>query len=205
MSLVNAASGDLPLDLAVPAEPGRQRSLLVATGLAAAGSAVAIITLLGIYLAARHGALLSAGGEWLPAGSLPLTAPTMALFTMALSVPVMQWAVYAIGNDDRQSTWVAMGLVLLLGVAYINAESFIWNGLGLGIHDSNAALLLFAATGAHVAMVVVGMLFILLMGFRTLGGQYHSRDREGVAAAALFWYVSVALFGVLWYAIYVTK
>jgi heme/copper-type cytochrome/quinol oxidase subunit 3 len=95
--------------------------------------------------------------------------------------------------------------VLLLRVPSNHAESYLSNGLGLGNHHRNAALPLFAATGAHVAMVVVGMLFILLMGFRTLGGQYHSRDREGVAAAALFWYVSVALFGVLWYAIYVTK
>lgn len=205
MSLVDASSGDLPLDLAVSAEPGRQRSLFIASALAAAGCGVAIASLLGLYLAARHGVLLNPKGEWLPAGSVPLTAPNAALFTLLLSVPVMQWALYAIAHDDRQSTWVALGFTLLLGGAFINAESFIWNGLGLGIHDSTAALLLFAVTGAHMIMLVAAMIFVLLMGFRALGGQYHSRDREGIAAAALFWDVTVALFGVLWYAVYVTK
>ncbi len=204
MSAINPDSGDLALDLAVIAAPRRQRSLLVATGVAAGASAVLVLTLLGVYLAARSGAIAS-GAEWIPAGALPLTAPNMALFTLLLSVPAMQWAVYAIGNDDRQSTWVALFIVLLLGTAFINAESFAWTGLGLGIHDSTAALLLFVTTGAHVAMVAVGMLFALLMGFRSLGGQYHSGDREGLSAAALYWYVVVAVYGVLWLAIYVTK
>ena len=41
--------------------------------------------------------------------------------------------------------------------------------------------------------------------FRTLGGEYHGRDREGLVAAALFWYITIAVYAVLWYAIYVTK
>lgn len=205
MTMVDASSGDLPLDLAVSAEPGRQRSLFIASGFAAAGCGVAIASLLGLYLAARHGVLVNPNGEWLPEGSVPLTAPTAALFTLLLSVPVVHWALYAIARDDRQSTWVALGFALLLGAAFINAESFIWNGLGLGIHDSVAALLLFAVTGAHLVMLAVAMVFVVIVGFRTLGGQYHSRDREGVAAAVLFWDVTVALFGVLWYAVYVTK
>ena len=35
----------------------------------------------------------------------------------------------------------------------------------------------------------VAMLFAALMAFRTLGGQYSAKDREGVVAAAVFWYV----------------
>ena len=43
------------------------------------------------------------------------------------------------------------------------------------------------------------------MAFRTLGGQYSGRDREGIAAAALFWYVTVAVYAVIWYTVFVTK
>ena len=43
------------------------------------------------------------------------------------------------------------------------------------------------------------------MTIRTLGGEYAGRDREGIVAAALFWYVTVAMYAVVWYAIYVTK
>ena len=44
-----------------------------------------------------------------------------------------------------------------------------------------------------------------LMAFRTLGGQYSAKDREGVVAAAVVWYVMVAVYGAIWYAVLVTK
>ena len=37
------------------------------------------------------------------------------------------------------------------------------------------------------------MVFVALMAFRALGGQYSGRDSEGVAAAAVFWDAAVAL------------
>jgi hypothetical protein len=43
------------------------------------------------------------------------------------------------------------------------------------------------------------------MGFRTLGGQLTGRAMEGLQAALLFWYVSIAVFAVIWYTIYITK
>ena len=49
------------------------------------------------------------------------------------------------------------------------------------------------------------MVFVALMAFRTLGGQYSGRDSEGIAAAAIFWNASVAIYLVIWYAVYVTK
>jgi len=45
----------------------------------------------------------------------------------------------------------------------------------------------------------------VLMGIRTLGGQFSSRLPDGVSAAALFWHVSVALYSVLWLAVYIMK
>ncbi len=197
---------------APPPNPIRPRSLVVAAALLAAGSALAILTLVGIYLAARHGAL-AANSDWIPAGGLPLTGPNVALFTLLLSVPTMAWAQHAIANDDRQNLFVALGLVLLLGVAFINAESFILTNLTLstdaakpvGISKSIPGLLIFTTIGLHIAMVGAALVAILLTGLRTLGGQLSSRDRDGVSAVALYWYVTVAVFTVLWYAIYVTK
>ncbi len=60
-------------------------------------------------------------------------------------------------------------------------------------------------TGAHLAMIVGGLAFAGVMTFRTLGGEYHGRDREGLTAAALYWYVTIAAYAVIWLAIYVTK
>ncbi len=54
-------------------------------------------------------------------------------------------------------------------------------------------------------MIVVGLVYAVVMTFRTLGGEYHGRDREGLVAAALFWYAAIAVQALVWYAIYVTK
>ena len=55
-------------------------------------------------------------------------------------------------------------------------------------------------------MTGAAMLFAALMAFRTLGGQYSAKDREGVVAAAV---VLVrdgrSCYAVIWYAVYVTK
>jgi hypothetical protein len=43
------------------------------------------------------------------------------------------------------------------------------------------------------------------MGFRALGGQLTGRAAEGVMAAVLYWYVTVGVFAVVWYAITILK
>lgn len=194
------------------AKPLRPRSQIVAAALFASAAAMAILVLLSLYISARSGAL-AANTEWLSPGSIPLTGPNIALFTLLLSVPVMAWAQYSIATDDRQNLWVAFGIVLLLGVAFINAESFILTnitlsheaGKSIGITESIPGLLIFTIVGLHIAMVVGGLGSIILTGIRSLGGQMSSRDRDGISAVALYWYVTVAVFIVLWYAIYVTK
>ena len=75
----------------------------------------------------------------------------------------------------------------------------------LGVAKSPAGVLIYVITGAHLALVMIALLYAALMTFRTLGGEYAGSDREGITAASLFWYVTVAVFAVIWYAIYVTK
>ena len=75
----------------------------------------------------------------------------------------------------------------------------------MGATSSTQALLIFTITGLHVAMVGVGLLFLAVMAFRALGGQLTGRAAEGAAAAALYWYVTVAVYGAVWYGITITK
>ena len=59
----------------------------------------------------------------------------------------------------------------------------------------------------HTAAQALGALSQVhrLMAFRALGGQFTGRDREGVASAAMFWYVTIAVYAVIWYSIFITK
>ena len=83
--------------------------------------------------------------------------------------------------------------------------AFGWQQIGLGITSSPQALLIYTITGVHVAMTGVGMIFLAVMGFKAAGGQLTGRAAEGVSAAALYWFITVATYSVVWYTISITK
>ena len=72
----------------------------------------------------------------------------MAAVTLLMSVVTIQWAVYAIGNDDRPNAYVALGLTLLLGLAYVNVGRLPLQADGPGGDDGEVGLLIFAIAGA---------------------------------------------------------
>src|SRR3546814_12505810 len=72
----------------------------------------------------------------------------------------------------------------------------------MGFDTENISPLLYAVTGAHLVMVVGGLLFAAVMAFQALGGQLTGRDAEGMSAAALYWYGTVAVYIAVWYGVY---
>lgn len=187
------------------AEPPRPRVLLVGTAFAAGGAAVAVCALVALYAQVRTQSLATEG-SWLPEDSiLPLTPGNMGLLTLVMSMVTAAWAVYALRNADRVHAWLAILVTLVFGVAFITDTAYLWQQSGLVIGAEPQAVLIYSITGLHVAMVAAGMLYLLVMGFRSLGGQLTGRAAEGVEAAVLFWYVTVAVYAVVWYTIYVTK
>lgn len=178
----------------------RRRELLFGTAFATSGIVILIMTLVAAYIAARN----AGGAEWLAANEIPLTQPNMQAFGLALSVITMQWAVYSINNDDRTNTYVALTATLVLGAAFVNQTIFLWKFVGI-TGDQAEGPLFYAVTGSHVAMVLAAMVFLLFVAFRALGGQYSSRNPDGIAAAAVLWDAAVALYVVIWVAVYIMK
>jgi heme/copper-type cytochrome/quinol oxidase subunit 3 len=199
------ATGISPLADPVPAPPRRPRVLLFGSAMGAAASALAIVSLLAIYLQVRADEL-AAGNTALPKDTvLPLTPGQMNLVTLGMSVVTMAWVVHSMRNADRPHAYVGIGLTLLLGIASIVETAYLYQQLALSPTSGPVAGLIYAITGAHILMTVVGMLFIAVMGFQALGGQLTGRDAEGMSAAALYWYVAYAVYVAIWYAIYITK
>jgi len=178
----------------------RRRELLFGTAFATAGAVMALATLLGAYLATRS----ATGDAWLSANNIELTQPNMMLLTIGMSAVTMQWAVWSINRDDRYHAYLALGVTLVLGAAFVNQTSFLYNLSAITIVQAEGPLF-YAVTAGHLAMVVAGLIFLALMGFRTLGGQFTSRQPDGIGAAAIFWYACVALYPVIWFAVYVQK
>jgi heme/copper-type cytochrome/quinol oxidase subunit 3 len=194
----------------IPAEvpaapPSRPRLVLYGTAFASAACVMAMSALIGVYLSTRS-ATLHSGKPWIPdKGSIPLTPGTMTLFTLLLSCVAMQWAVHAVGRNDRQHALMALGLTVFFGAAAINALTFLFSQTGIGVRGSAMGVLFYVISGAQITMIVAGLVYAGIMAFRTTGGEYSGRDREGMVAASMFWYVTVAMYALVWYAIYVTK
>jgi heme/copper-type cytochrome/quinol oxidase subunit 3 len=129
----------------------------------------------------------------------------MGLFTFLLSLVTMHWSVYAVRNNDRQHAILALVITILFGICAINSVTFLYTQSHIGVSGSATGVLFYVITGAHIAMTVAALVFAALMTFRTLGGNYAGRDHDGILAASLFWYATVAVYAVMWYAIFVNK
>lgn len=194
----------IPARVAAP-QPARPRLLMIGTALASSAVIMLMAGLLGIYIKTRAD-VIATGQTWLPNGTtIPLTQPNMMAITLVFSVVIMVWAISSLSRDDRPNTYTALGLVLVMGFAYLSQTAYLLSIMELGAADSLQANLIYGVVGTHMAIVGAGMIYVLIMGLRTLGGEYSARDREGIYGAALFWYVSVALYMAVWYAIYITK
>jgi len=193
--------------LATAAPPAARRPRVLFTGAAfgAAASALVVLSTLAVYLQVRAD-FLDSGATTLPDDTLlPLTPGGMGMLTLAMSVVTVMWAVWALRRDDRPHAYLALGLTLLLGVAFVNSTIYLYQQLALPLTGSATGGLLYIVTGTHLVMVVVGLMFIMVMGFQSLGGQLTGRDAEGMSAAALYWHVTVAVYTAIYYGIYITK
>lgn len=193
-----------PLALPPVAEPPRPRTLLLGTAFATGAVLMCFAGLFGVYIAERSAAL-AAGEEWIPEGAIQLVPGGMMMATLVMSVVTVQWAVNAIANDDRGHAVLALVVTALLGAAVVNQQAFYWRDMGLPIDASVAALLVWVITGAFMAMLLAGLVFLALVAFRAFAGQYSSRQADGIKAAAIFWDAMVLVYFVIWYAIYITK
>jgi cytochrome c oxidase subunit 3 len=201
MTLVLA---DVAIGTPPPAPPQRPRVLLIGTGFVLAAIVLAFAGVLGIYVGLRA-QLLQANQPFIPKGvTIDLTPANVAMVGLLISAFVVQWAVYSIATNDRPRAYLALGLTVLLGAAYINGMAFNYTQMGITVHD-RVGLLIFTITGMHLAMAGAGMIFLGLMAFRALGGEYAGRNREGIVAAAIYWHVTVVVFAAIWFAIFVTK
>jgi heme/copper-type cytochrome/quinol oxidase subunit 3 len=183
-----------------PAVLPKRRQTVVGAAFAAASSAMLVVLLLGNYLEIR-----SASDNFFDGVSMPLAQPNVMFWGLGLSVLSIQWAVWAIARDERaQASW-AIGITALLGLSFLNSTWYLMSQSDLAVGVQPEAGATFAVVGAHVAMVLVGLLMVAVMAFRTFGGQFSSRYPDGWSAAALYWHTTVGVYVLVWYAVYVTK
>lgn len=194
----DAAKGGAP----VGAGGEDRRLMMVATFLAIAAGTMLIGALLGGWLEARAEAF-AAGSPWLREGvDIPNLTVAVTYFTLLMSSFTAQWAVYAASHDDRKNLYVAIGTTLVLGLAFVNGLSFVFDTLGLEAGKTDVATSTYAVTVTHLVLVIVAHVLFVVMGFRALTGQVGSTRRELVASAAAFWHFTVLAGAVVYFVVF---
>jgi cytochrome c oxidase subunit 3 len=190
--------------------PAPHRQLLVGTALACAAIAMMVGGMLAVYLRLRMRTINTidpATGDhltWMPEGvHVPEVAANNMLIAFLGIFVMAQWAVWSARRNQRTYTAIAIGLTALLGIAVLNAQAYIYQQMGAGVSGGSFGTLFYAVTGMFVVLMIAGVVFSIVTAFRYLGGR--TREREIVAAHALYWYFMGAVFAALWFVVYVTK
>ncbi len=178
---------------------------MIGTVLASSGVFMAVAGQLAIYLALRE----RAGGTteaWLPDGVvIPEIASNMMLIGLVFGCVMVQWAVYAVAREDRTNAYVALALAGLFGAGVVNAQTYIWRQMEMGIRDGQFQILFYAVTGTFLAVMISALVALFVVAFRAFGGRAGRRHVESISMLALYWYVVTAAFAALWLVVYVNK
>jgi heme/copper-type cytochrome/quinol oxidase subunit 3 len=190
--------------LALPAAalPPPRRQLLVATALACLAGSTLIGSMLAIWVLLRE-RVVDAGDRFPVDYVITEVASNVMLMTIFALCLFAQWALYAGKRGDRVHTALALAVVAIMAIAFINAQAFVWHTMAVPVKDNYYGALFYAMTGTMTALVVVGLGFTAVTTFRALAGSL--RDTEILAAHALYWYFAAAAYAAVWFVVYVTK
>lgn len=195
-------AAELPLELPPVAAPAPKRQLFVGTAVACVAGSTLVGGMLAVWVLLRDRHV--GNGERFPLDYIIHEVATnvmlMTIWTICLFA---QWAVYAGKRGDRTHTGLALGVTGVLAVAFLNAQAFTWNQMGVEIADEYYGALFYAMTGTLFAIVAAGLLYTVIAAFRALAGRLG--DTDVLAAHALFWYWAAAAYSAIWFVVYVTK
>lgn len=190
---------------ALPSAPAvaPRRQIFVATAIACAAIAALVGGLIALWLRMRAQSV-STAGTWLPSGTrVPMVAANVMLLSLVPLCVFGQWAVYSAKREDRPHTGLALGLVGVLALMFINAQAYIYKRMALPADGGTYSALFYTLTGVLMAAAIIGVVFTAVTAFRYLGGR--TTEREIVSAHALYWYVLSTAFALVWFVVYVTK
>jgi heme/copper-type cytochrome/quinol oxidase subunit 3 len=186
---------------AAPAPPAR-RQILAVTALGCMAGTMLIGGMLAIWMTLR-GRVVDFGDRFPEGYTIAEVASNVMLMTIGAQLVFVQWAVYSAKRGDRINFGIAQAVTVILGVAFINAQAFVYTQMAMPIAEGYYPALFYAITGTMIALAVVGTVFSSVAAFRYLGGR--SSDTELVSASALYWYFLAAAFAAVWFFVYVTK
>jgi len=165
-----------------PAQPSAPRGVSnVATALLVAGEAMLLAGLVAGYYAVRAQAF-----KWPPVG-LGTYLPSIVAVTMLMTAVTVQWSIWAIRHNDQRTTLAALGVTIFFAFAILNGQ---WYGLAhlkFGVSAHTYGTFVYLLTGFHMVNVIAGIVVLVAVLVRAVGGEFSADDHDTLTAAAIFW------------------
>jgi heme/copper-type cytochrome/quinol oxidase subunit 3 len=168
-----------------------------------AAASVLMGGLLASYFQARQ-ATLEAETSWAPINSdFPNAALGVTYLALLLSSFTAQWAVSSIKVRERRFAYIAFGLTFVLGAAFVNGLTFCWHQFGQVAGDDVFANHMYAVTATHLVLVLAAAVYLLVVAFRVIGGQFGPQNTGVVMSAVAFWhfvvFAGVVVYWCIWF------
>ncbi len=154
--------------------------------------------------------ILRAGNpHWPPPGQphLPLFVTTLNTVVLFASGYTMLHAVRAAKSGNLQRLVNGLLATLALGVTFLAVQGSEWLRLirfGLTAGSSIYGGLFYTLVGLHALHVAAAVSALAVVLSMVRGGRYSAHDYSGVLALSLYWSFVVALWGVIYVAVYLS-
>jgi len=131
------------------------------------------------------------GSVWPPKKTIaikPLELPLLNTILLLSSGSTMTWAHIAIMVHDWYEAAVSIGWTVILGFSFTGLQMFEYLFCSFTMADSVYGRTFYIATGFHGFHVVLGAIFISIVGFRHCLGHFSGVHHFGLEARAWYWH-----------------
>jgi cytochrome c oxidase subunit 3 len=152
------------------------------------------------------------GGQWPPVPTTddrfkhtfdPWGLPLVNTLILLTSGTTVTWAHYALQEGNRKGLIWGLTLTILLGMLFTSLQAFEYHHAAFQFAGHIYGSTFFMATGFHGFHVIVGTIFLTVILFRALAGQFTPKQHFGFEAAAWYWHFVDVVWLFLFTSIYV--
>lgn len=143
-------------------------------------------------------------GAWPPL-SIARPSPILPIINsgvMVVSVIAIAVSSRAIAHDNRRVFVPALAVACMLGLLFAAIQIVEFSRLSFGPGSNNFGSAFFFLLFFHVARVLAGVIFMMIVLVRALIGQFSSQHRAAVTACAMYWYFIAGVWYIVFYTLY---
>jgi heme/copper-type cytochrome/quinol oxidase subunit 3 len=136
---------------------------------------------------------------------LPVALTGVNTLVLLASSVAMIRAGRALSRDDQRGLVRGLFLAAALGVGFLVVQGYEWVRLlrfGLTLSSSTYGTTFYTLIGTHALHVAAALVWLLVTVAAAAGGRFSARRAAPVRACAMYWHFVVALWPILYVAVY---